>query len=203
MQIRLALEGNLKGYWQAEKRLGAQAVTTAIRRATSLLKNDVQRQVKSAGLDRNTKPGKSASKTWRSEVYPQRGYSMGAAGRVWTKWPKAMEAFEKGAAISAGGGNWLAVQADKDAGLHQSTQKVARVISGRRDLQFIKTRNANVAALIDKRTGQVVFWLYRQVRITKRINFFDAAEKWNNKVPEYIVNEWNKLATKRGLQGLK
>lgn len=202
MQIRLALEGNLEKYWQDEWRLGAGAVTTAMRRASSLLKNDARRQTISAGLDRNARPGKSVSKTWTSEVYPKRRTSMGAAARVWSKWPAAIEAFEKGAIINARGGKWLAVPAEDLSREHQQTRKTIRIIRQRQDLQFIQTRNPNVGLLINKTTKQPVFWLYRQVRITRRINFYNAAEKWGAKIPDYIVSEWNKRAAKTGQQGL-
>lgn len=79
--------------------------TATMAEATAGLKEELRDQVRRAGL------GERAAKTWQAKVYPQSGRpSLDPAGYVYSKWPKVIDAYDKGATIYPHGGRrWLAL----------------------------------------------------------------------------------------------
>jgi hypothetical protein len=68
-------------------------VTDAMREATAFLKDTLREQVTEAGM------GRRLANTWRGETYPKNRPSLEPAGFVWTKAPKIIDAFARGATI--------------------------------------------------------------------------------------------------------
>ncbi|CAM5281661.1 DUF6441 family protein [Sphingobium scionense] len=68
-------------------------VTAAMAEATDYLKELLRNDVLSAGM------GQRLAKTWRSQVYPRNGHSLGPAGFVWSKAPQIVDAFSRGVTI--------------------------------------------------------------------------------------------------------
>ena len=200
MEFSLALEGNLQKFYDSQKKAGERAVTAGVRKAGSYLKNEMQRQTVRAGLDKNARAGKKASKTWQSKVYPSRGASLGAASIVYSKWPKAMEAFEQGATIRVKNAKWLTIATDN---VGEFGNRKLRPADFKGRLQFIPTRRPDVAVLVLRQRGGrdiPMFWLFKQTRINKKIDFYKSAEKWLDRLPGYGLSEWNKAADKYGLE---
>lgn len=199
LDLKLALVGNLDEYYKSQRTFGAKAVTTAMRRAAAGLKRELRRQVRSAGLDRNSAPGRSVEKSFQDKVYPQRRFSLGAASLVYSKFPRAIEAFDKGAVITAKNGKWLAIPTG-EAGKKGNKRMQPKDIFSRFKLRFVQTRNPALALLVGKSSSSnkdvVFFYLHRQVHIKKRLNINDAAEKWLDKLPGYILSEWDKADVK-------
>lgn len=78
------------------------AIKTGTKEAAEGLKNSLRQQVTSAGM------GSKLANAWRSKVYENKGYN--PAGLVYTRAPRIVEAFDKGALIKPkAGGVWLAV----------------------------------------------------------------------------------------------
>lgn len=198
--FQIALEGRLDEMMKAEKRAAAKGVTAAVKRAASYMKNDIRRQVKRAGLDKNAQPGRSVSSTWQDKIYPARGSSMESASIVYSKFPKAMQAFEEGAIIRANRAKWLCIPTEfvgKNGNRRLRPQEM-----GRWKLRFVQSKRSDLAMLVGKQNGKdvVFFWLKKQVKIPKKINFADSAEKWLDALPGYILSEWEKAAARQGVE---
>lgn len=94
------------GLLKGEEEEIAKTVTEAMGEATQLLKLDLRDDVEAAGL------GHRLGMAWRSNVYPQGRNSIDAAGYVWTKVPKIIDAFDRGVTIRSKEGRWLAIPTD-------------------------------------------------------------------------------------------
>lgn len=103
MRLTAALVGNLEQYMAEEAEAAARAVTTAMQQGSDGLKAELRGQVTSAGL------GERLAKTWRGQVYPRQQTSISAAALVWTKAPKLVDVFDKGALIRSRDGFFLAI----------------------------------------------------------------------------------------------
>lgn len=103
MRLDAALQGDLEAYMHEELATAEQAVTSGIREEASNLKDALRADVIQGGL------GRRLSKSWRAEVYPKHGASLGAAALVYTKAPKLIDAFDKGTTIRSAEGFWLAI----------------------------------------------------------------------------------------------
>jgi hypothetical protein len=77
--LSLALRGDLAAFLRTDAKAAAGAVTTVVRRKTTLLKNRLRRQVKSAGL------GTRLGNAIRSRTVPPRGVSPTIVGIVESK----------------------------------------------------------------------------------------------------------------------
>ncbi|WP_165063933.1 DUF6441 family protein [Paludisphaera rhizosphaerae] len=192
--FRAAIEGNLEEHMKRERNDGGWATKSAVRVASNGLKRQIRAQTVKAGLDRDARPGKSVSKTWQSQVYPARRVgSFRAASTVYSKWPRAIAAFEDGAIISGrNGARWLAVPTPA---VGRKGNRRLRPGDFRGALDFVPTRKPGVALLVlHSKWGksQVMFLLYRQVHIRKRLEFGRLAANWEARLPELIVSEWDK-----------
>ncbi len=103
MRLKAALRGDLKKQMRIEVRRAEKAVTSGIRDEVGRLKAAVRRDVVGAGL------GRRLANSWRGEIYPRSGQSLGAAGAVYTKAPHIMEGFERGLTIKGRDGLYLAI----------------------------------------------------------------------------------------------
>lgn len=80
-----------------------RAVTAGMRQASDSLKASLRQDVVSAGL------GDRLARMWRGTTYPQAGDSLEAAAFVWSRAPKLVDAFDRGAVIRSTRGFWLAI----------------------------------------------------------------------------------------------
>lgn len=93
MRLQAAIQGNLNDLLKAELAAAERPVTAGVREATDGLKTELRRQITGAGL------GSRLANTWRGEVYPKTGQSIGAAGYVWSKAPRLVRLCAQGGII--------------------------------------------------------------------------------------------------------
>ncbi len=206
MRINIAVEGNQKDLMAKEYLAGERAVTGAMRTATAKLKANWRGQVASTLSAR-------LGGAVRGETYPRAGESLNAAALVYTKSPKIIDAFERGALIRAASGIWLAIPlpaAGKSARRGRITPGEWEQRTGRR-LKFIY-RRGRTGLLVDDGTVSrdrildrkgfskrvrgfrnrtvPIFALARQVKLPKRLNLFAAAEPIATGVVSDIIARW-------------
>lgn len=80
-----------------------RAVTGAMDDVTQGLKIELRQQVTGAGL------GTKLANTWQGRRYPQGRMSADASAFVWSKAPKIVDAFDRGAVIRSAQGFYLAI----------------------------------------------------------------------------------------------
>ena len=187
MRLEAALKGNLTEYLEKEYTQGATAVTNGIRLATDGLKQTMRSQVRTAGMSTRI------ANTWRGDVYPKSKKSISAAGVVYSKAPKIMEGFEYQTVIRSQNGFWLAIP----------TAIVPKKVYGRRmtpalyeqykrtKLRFIY-RSSGVSWLVHEQRKKTViaFILVPQVKMPKLIDFKGESQKWQEQVPDLILQNW-------------
>ena len=81
-------------------RLGA---TVAVAQGAQDLQRVLRAQASAAGL------GRGVANAWRTRLYPQGRPSVNAAGFIYSKAPKIIDAFERGASIESADGFYLAI----------------------------------------------------------------------------------------------
>jgi len=100
MRLGAQLVGDLRKMLAEELRAGERAAMTAIRTETAEVKAELRQQVTTAFAGN----ARGIANAWRSMVFPRTGQSLRPAGLVFTKVPKVIDAFERGALIRAKGG---------------------------------------------------------------------------------------------------
>lgn len=212
MSVRLlaALQGDLKQMMADELKTAERAVTTGVRQATDGLKAELRNQIASAGL------GQKLANTWRGQVYPKGGTSLNAAGFVWSKAPEIVNAFGNGVTIRSSHGFFLAIPteaAGKSAMGKRITPALWEQAHGMR-LRFVYRRGAvsllvadNMRARTGKRGGfsaasasalrtgrglttVPIFLLVSQVTLRKRFDIDSAANKWTERLPNLVIQNW-------------
>ena len=187
MQLKLALQGKLSDVMEKHYKDGAKAVTLGISAATNGLKTSLREQVRSAGMSSRM------ANTWRGVVYPKGQQSISAAGLVYSNAEKIMLGFEEASYIRGKDGLWLAIPTDaipKRARGKRMTPALYEQMKGVR-LQFVYRRNNCSLLVHTKRKKTVIaFILVPQVKMPKLINFATESERWQNKVPSLILENW-------------
>lgn len=203
--------GDISNYLQVSE----VATSNAVRGETAHLKSALRDDVKSAGL------GSRLANTWRSQLYPETGASMDAAGFIWSKAPHIVEAFEKGVVITAKGGKYLAIpteNAPKRIGRLSVTPQLYEQHRG--NLVFVKGKNgkaflvAEVQASYRKKDGAftgfrkvgkrsaatgnrvttvVMFLLIPQARLKKRLEPRGIFDRSQGRLAERLYEEKRKL----------
>jgi hypothetical protein len=119
----------------------AKRFTAAVRTETRALEKEFERATEAAGL------GPKLARTWQSKVYPTSKDSIGAAGQIWSKAPKAMRAFTEGATAKPVFSRFLAIP----------TPDGLRLMGGKRGSPQEALRRIRVSAVgRGKRRRQVV-----------------------------------------------
>jgi hypothetical protein len=157
----------------------AKDVTAAMRRETRQLEKTYEALTISAGL------GQRMARTWASRTYPP-GHSLGPAGQIWSKAPKAMKAFTEGATITPKGGRFLAIPSRETLGLRGGRNQrapspadierrlgVKLVVVERRGKRFLVAPSRDRG----RRRGRlfVAFFLVPRATIRKRMDLAPAA----------------------------
>jgi len=95
MRLGARIVGDLRKVLAEEVRAGERAAMTAIRAETEQVKAELRRQVTTAFSGN----ARGIANAWRSMIFPRSGQSLRPAGLVFTKVPKIIDAFERGALI--------------------------------------------------------------------------------------------------------
>ena len=210
MRLEAALQGDLEKHMEAEMKAAGSAVVAGTRRAADGLKQEMRTQVASAGL------GRRLSNSWRGKIYENK--KLNAAGRVWTKAPTIMRAFDEGVIIKSKKGLWLAIPTPAAprrgiGGKRISPSTFPEHRFGR--LRFVYRGTGKPSLLVvdglrargGKRGGfaragkraqatgrglttVVMFIMVPQVRLRKRLDFTGAGRRWQRRLPQLIANAW-------------
>lgn len=182
----------------------------AVRIATDGLKEDLRRQIASAGL------GNRLGNAVRSRVYPEGGRpSLRAAGLVYPNGKGAeqiLQSFSQGSTIRGKDGLWLAIPT-AEAGTHALGKRMTpllweratglrlrlvlhgktgllvadRNVGGRRASFRAGRKAKRLDDLVGKnRVSAVIFILVRQVTLSKRLDPQGVAQLWADRVPDLI-----------------
>lgn len=163
----------------------AKDFTAAVARETRALEKEFEAATLSAGL------GQGMAKSWQSRVYPVGKPSLGAAGQVWSKAPKALRAHAEGATITAKGGRFLAIPSPEVRAMRGSRNQpaptpadverrlgVELVLVVKRGKRFLVAPSRDKAR---KRTGPkrlfIAFFLVPRAVIKKRLDLPPMAER--------------------------
>jgi hypothetical protein len=210
MRLEAALQGDLEKHMKAEVRAAGRAVVAGTRRAADGLKHEMRVQVTSAGL------GRRLANSWRGKTYENN--KLDAAGRVWTRAPTIMRAFDEGVTIKSKKGLWLAIPTPAAprrgvGGKRISPSTFPEHRFGR--LRFVYRGGGKPSLLVvdglrsrgGKRGGfaragkraqatgrglatVVMFIMAPQVRLRKRLDFTGAGRHWQRRLPRLIANAW-------------
>jgi len=190
IRLEAAIEGNLTEFVKAEMTGGAIATTYAMTTASSGFVNEMRQQIKRAGL------GDKMANTMHSKVYPPSKPSLGAAATIYSSAARKgifyMGVFEDGAVITVRNCKWLAIPGP-GAGIKGGRRVRPADISNLK-LVFIQSKKPGLAMLVYKkgRESIVYYWLLKQVTIKKKIDFFNTADIWADKIPDFLISEWER-----------
>jgi hypothetical protein len=211
MRVGVEIIGDIAGIIKQEAVASRRAVTAGIREAGEGLKRDWRSQVEGAGL------GGRLARTIRSGVWPTGRESRDAATMVWTRAPRVIDAFERGALIRSSNGLFLAIPTEAAGtkglgraritplGWEQRTGLKLRFVyrPGKPSLLVadgarLNTRGRAVMSRAKVRKDgiqrgsvtAVIFILLPQVQLRKRLDLFGAADRWAGRVPALIVSNW-------------
>ena len=210
MRLEAAIQGNLERHMKVEVKAAGSAVVAGTRRAADGLKQEMRTQVASAGL------GRRLANSWRGKIYENK--ELNAAGRVWTKAPTIMRAFDEGVTIKSKKGLWLAIPTPAAprrgvGGKRISPSTFPEHRFGR--LRFVYRGGGKPSLLVvdglrarggkrggfsragkrARATGRglttvVMFIMVPQVRLRKRLDFTGAGRRWQRRLPQLIANAW-------------
>lgn len=211
MRLRVDVIGSIREVMEQERANSRRAVTRGIRQGAEEIKKDWRGQVQRAGL------GRRLANTIRSRTFPKGRESRDAAGIVWTRAPRIIDAFEQGSVIRSAVGLFLAIPTEaagkKGLGRERITPGGFERRTGLR-LRFVYRQNAPSLLVADgarlntrglaqmsrakvRKDGiqrgavtAVVFILVPQVRLPRRLQLFEAADRVSRRVPQLIVDNW-------------
>jgi hypothetical protein len=210
MRLEAAIQGDLEGQMKAEMKAAGHAVVAGTRRAGDGLKQEMRTQVASAGL------GRRLANSWRGKTYENK--KLDAAGRVWTRAPTIMRAFDEGVTIKSKKGLWLAIPTPSAPRRGVGGKRISpstfpehrfgplRFVyrgSGKPSLLVVdglrarggKSGGFSRAGKRARATGQglttvVMFIMVPQVRLRKRLDFTGAGRRWQQRLPQLNANAW-------------
>lgn len=200
LRLDAAIRGDLRKFMAADIKAGEQAVTSAIRRRTTALKNNIRKGVRKAGL------GQRLEKTIRAELYPERGASIGAKGLVYSKAiykrPSGLvdliTTLDEGATIHPRGGKYLAIPLFERPG--RKRQQASPDDFPKGTFRFVPVIEGKSALLIDRQTDQAKFFLVRRSRLRERgINVDAQIQKATRGLDDLIARNWEKRARRAGI----
>lgn len=211
MRLTGRIEGDLRQALAEDMKMLEGAVTTSVRRAGTFLRNDLRRQTDAALRIRRGGSGKLSS-SWKRIDFPKgRQKSMSAASMVYADAAgrRIFNAHRDGVTIGPRSARWLVVplEAAERRGLALSQRRSkgsrprrwgaleAAIANG--EQLATKPIGRNRALVVDRRTGEALFLLLKTVRLPRRLNFDGLGEKWQARIPGYIVAEMDR-AERRG-----
>ena len=210
MKLSVKVLQDLAKEMDAEERAGRKGVRAGLQAAAKGLQADWRRQVEAGGL------GSRLARTIRAETFP-RMPSSNAAALVWTRAPKLIDAFDRGAMIKSSDGFYLAIPTDAagqrglgrkritPGGWEQRTGMRLRFVYRRGAPSLLVADNARMntrgLAALNRRkvrrdgiqTGSMtvpIFIMLPQVQLKKRLDLAPAAERWAGRIPGLIISNW-------------
>lgn len=215
MKIELRTSPDLVEMFKRELTAGERASTLTFKQIADRLKRDWRGQVSGAGL------GQKLANSIRGASYPERGYSLNAAALVWSKAPKIIGSYEKGALIRSRTGAFLAIPTEA-AGRMRG--RFGRKITPRewqqrtgRELRFVRRKAGGAMLVADDQQlnargvavarrgkrrkdgilrGAVtvpIFILVPQVRLSKRLDLARDALRAADSIPALMVQNWKEV----------
>ena len=205
MRIGIDLSPDLIALMAQQVAAAEKATSKAMQIAGGDLKSAWRQQVVSAGL------GTRLGNTVRNLNFPKGQTSLRAASLVYTKAPRILSAFERGATIRSKSGFYLAIPTEA-AGLAPGGRRFTPGEWERRrgiKLRFVyrprggsllvaekaRLNTKGIAAISRSKTGRnqvtvPIFILVPQVRLNKRLRLMEAADAAISSVPRLIVANW-------------
>lgn len=191
----------------------AGAGTATMKEISTGLKMDLRRDVMTAGL------GTRLANTWRGKTFPEgKSRSVDAAAFVWSKAPKIIDAFVRGATIvPINGAKYLAIPTENvpGRGANKKMTPFDVEIAFNQDLQFGKTKNGSLFAYVEavraksghgfrratrgrlkqgRQTEAVVmFYLIPRAKMPKLLDLDGKAEVWGEKAIARFNEKLNNL----------
>jgi len=214
MRLEAAIKGDLQKIMKQETAAAEKAVTLGVAAAATGLKEELRGQVTRSGL------GEKLARTWRHKRYPPSGYSLGAAGLVYSKAPLVISAFNEATRIKSDKGFFLAIP---------TSAAPKRGVGGKRinpfnfpehslgRLRFVYRKGAPSLLVVDNlragtgkrggfrkasatalRTGRglttvVMFILVPEVMLKKRLDIDPAMLRWRDRLPVLILQNWTEM----------
>lgn len=216
MRLIAAIQGDLKRIMAEELAAAEAAVTEGVAEITEALKTTLRRQVTSAGL------GSRLVNTWRGEVYPKRQKSIAAAGFIWSKAPKIIGAYDRGAVIRSTRGLYLAIPLPPAGKYGLGRKKITPALFEQATglvLRFVYRRGAPSLLVVDNarltKSGRVqantgrrrgaaftrlagratvpVFLLVPQVSVRKRLDVAGAVRSVEQRFADSVLRHWKQV----------
>jgi hypothetical protein len=107
MRFGAILSGNLRASMQQEVKDTARALRAAVDTAAKQVQGRLREQARAGGFKDG---GRSVANAWRMKVYPRTaGRSLRPAAIISSNMPNVVDAFERGAKVTAKGGKYLAI----------------------------------------------------------------------------------------------
>lgn len=216
MRLEAAIKGDLRKFMEGQKIAAEAAVTAGVAKITTNIKDDLRVQVVSAGL------GQKLAKSWQAKFYPKGQKSIAAAGWVFSKAPKIVRAFNEGALIKSKDGFFLAIPTEaapkrgvggrriSPSTFPEHTLGKLRFVyrSGKISLLVVDNlragtgkrggfRRASDSALKSGRglTTVVMFLLIPQAKLTKRLDYQAAVNRWQPLLGQAILDNWQEVGS--------
>lgn len=214
MKFTAAIKGDLPKILEVKRQNAFKAVHKAVIRSANELKLEMVSQTQRARL------GYGLAKSWRVKFYNKSDDEKFTKALVYTKAPKIMAGFEDPEIRRPKNGKWIAIPTenvpkapgkkrytpenwpklfpelyfakdtkDKAYLVGQTIHKTTK--SGKKTIRRTNSRNESQAETA------VYFFLVKQTRQTKKINFDTASKKASDKLKRYISEELNKLEQKK------
>lgn len=209
MKVGMSVVGSIEEAMREIGREGERAVSRSMKTAGNGLKDDWRAQIIGAGL------GTRLSRTVRAEIYPKGQNSMNAAAFVYTRAPKVLQAFDRGALIRSKNGFFLAIPTPAagsqgagrkritPGGWERRTGLKLRLIYRRSQPSLLvaegRVSKSGRAVASRSKTGRglqtvPIFILVPQVNLRKRLDLARDAESRADSIPALIVSNWKEGA---------
>lgn len=214
MRLEAAIKGDLQKIMKQETAAAEKAVTLGVTAAATGLKEELRGQVTRSGL------GEKLARTWRHKRYPSSGYSLGAAGLVYSKAPLVISVFNEATRIKSNKGFFLAIPTSAApkrgvGGKRINPSNFPEHSLGR--LRFVYRKGAPSLLVVDGlragtgkrggfrkasatalRTGRglttvVMFILVPEVMLKKRLDIDPAMLRWRDRLPVLILQNWREV----------
>ncbi|WP_085440253.1 DUF6441 family protein [Magnetofaba australis] len=209
MRLATTVLGSIRQDMERDLREINRAVVDGVRDSGKGLKQDLAKQIVSAGL------GARLSRSWRSRIFRNQG--LNAASMVWSKAPHIVSAFDRGVVIRGRNSRWLAIptpQAPK-RGVDRKRIHPGNFPESRfGKLRFVYRPGRSSLLVVDgvrisAKTGRVgrqlkggmytksgrlksgvstvvMFVMVPQVRLRKRLDVKLVAQQWAGRLPSVI-----------------
>lgn len=223
MKIGITLQGDLAAMMDAERKAGAAAVTRGIRIAARGLEKDLEAATEAGGLGRLSRAwasqvypkgkdslgaagivyGKGGERTVGALLGHSRDTVIRAAGRRFLAIPTDSVPRRRG---RRGGGDRMTpgeVETHFNADLHLIVTPRGKLLLVLKAIASSRSRSGFRAA-VRRRGGRNVrvpetalvpmFVLIPQARLRKRYDIDGPVQRWRDRLPGLILNEWNRAA---------